>query len=623
MAVLLVALNIEVVSWGGRLAWGQQFKGYLPVALALLSGLGKSLLLAVGGLLVSAAYAGGEGEIREGWPGKLLGFDALLAGKWFTKPVGEAAVVAAVVAGWVFFLSSLAWYLSSPRAAILVDSELVGLALGRQVMIRSLAGLPLRVSFLIVAGVFMPLAFVHRRRWLGWKQWTFLVLCPLLVDLSARSFGFSSIGGAATLLGTVAVLWIPFYRSGLLAACLGMFLFSSLSSMSAMAAAVPAVSWPAALLVAGILLAMVPLLAAAWRGADVLEEAVRPQYARNLAVRLSMRAEVTAAREAQLRLLPAKLPERADVTVAAYCQPAGVVGGDFYDFITAPDGRLCVFVASGSGSGLASALTIALAKGFLWPEVKRGESPASALGHLVEALSGRLGTAAERTGLLLASVDPRGATLELARRGKCPAVWLLHDRMCRPVDIDGPGPVNCTSLPWGDGSVVLIHTEGLTSLLDDQSATGQRRWLDVTAKRTQGVDAAAVELDLITPPGWPQAETPAPPPSRSDHGGAGPQMKPTSHPKPTQAPAPGSRRAMLLATEHRRTMPAATGFRWTAPSRRAMPPATGPRRTMLLATEHRRTMPAATGLRWTAPSRRTMLPALGLHRQQMDGAGPP
>ena len=480
----------------GSVSGGTAIQTAVALGRAILAGLGTSLAYAFGGLFVAAAYASGEGEIREGWPGKLVSFDALLAGRWFTRGVGISAVVAGVAAAWIFLIAALAWRLEPPQASILVDKELITLALGPGLLIRTLTDLPLSVSFLIVAGLFMPLAFVHRRHWRGWKLWTALIVCPLLVSAGFRVFALSGIGPLATTLGAVAALLVPFYVMDVLAAVLGALLYTALSMTSDIAAAVPAVSGTLALVLLVVTAGLVPLVTAAWRGAEVDERTVRPKYARNIAERLSLKAEVSAAREAQLRLLPVEFPQRKDLSIAAYCQPAGVVGGDFYDFFSAPDGRLTVFVASGSGLGMASALTIALAKGFLASEIRRGESPGNALQALLPALSGRVGAAADRTGLLLMAVDPATGRVELARRGKFPVVWIMRGKECLSVSMNGPGPLETGTFDWRGGDAIVVNTEGFAALLSDQSLSGQSDWLRVTARRTAGEPAPRIEQDL-------------------------------------------------------------------------------------------------------------------------------
>jgi len=460
----------------------------VSTALAVLAALGVSVFFALGGLFVGAAYASSEGEIREGWPGKLTSFDALLAGRWFTRPVGKSAIVAAACAAWAFFIASLAWRLAPARQAALIDLDLLKVALGPWFVVRSLVHLPIRLSFLIVAGLFMPLAFLHRRRWTGWKSVTLLLVCAFLVDAGFRSFSLSGLGPVVSSLGMLAALVAPFILGDILAAVLGALLYSSLTMAAAIAAAVPGEAGAAAATLGVITLALLPLAAAARYGREVDERTVRPRYAKNLAERLSLKAEVSAARQAQLRLLPQSLPEIQGVTTAAYCQPAGVVGGDFYDFFPAPEGRTAVFVASGGGLGLASALTIALAKGFLAAEVRKGEDPRESLELLVRTLTGRIGAAAGATGFLLMMLDPESAQVAFARHGDYPAVWLLRGKQS--------SPVLGSHEAWLAGDTLLVHTEGLTALLHDQSPTGRREWFSGLARRSLGKPAGWIEGDL-------------------------------------------------------------------------------------------------------------------------------
>jgi sigma-B regulation protein RsbU (phosphoserine phosphatase) len=62
------------------------------------------------------------------------------------------------------------------------------------------------------------------------------------------------------------------------------------------------------------------------------------------------------ARDIQLSLLPEKDPVVPGYDIAGWSVPVHEAGGDFYDYLTLPDGRLCVLVADVSGHGLESAL---------------------------------------------------------------------------------------------------------------------------------------------------------------------------------------------------------------------------------------------------------------------------
>lgn len=75
------------------------------------------------------------------------------------------------------------------------------------------------------------------------------------------------------------------------------------------------------------------------------------------AVDKAMRAgDNETARKIQRNLLPQKLPAVAGYTFHSYYEPAQMVGGDYYDFVPLPDGRLAVMVADVAGKGVPAAL---------------------------------------------------------------------------------------------------------------------------------------------------------------------------------------------------------------------------------------------------------------------------
>jgi hypothetical protein len=121
------------------------------------------------------------------------------------------------------------------------------------------------------------------------------------------------------------------------------------------------------------------------------------------------------------------------------------------------------------------------------------------LKSLLKALSGRVGAAAEETGLLVSLIDPACGSVRIARRGKYPAVWLMRGKEFAPAafDSDPQGGVEVGSIAWQSGDVLVLSTEGFTALLDDQSMAGQRHWLNTTARRTVGAEASRIESDLM------------------------------------------------------------------------------------------------------------------------------
>ncbi|MCP9496319.1 MAG: PP2C family protein-serine/threonine phosphatase [Pyrinomonadaceae bacterium MAG19_C2-C3] len=69
-----------------------------------------------------------------------------------------------------------------------------------------------------------------------------------------------------------------------------------------------------------------------------------------------LRRELALAREVQQRLLPEAAPHAEAFELAAFCQPARAVGGDYYDFLALDDNKLGIAIADVAGKGISAAL---------------------------------------------------------------------------------------------------------------------------------------------------------------------------------------------------------------------------------------------------------------------------
>ena len=89
--------------------------------------------------------------------------------------------------------------------------------------------------------------------------------------------------------------------------------------------------------------------------------------------------ELELAHEIQVGMLPRELPRLPGYGFGARTLPARAVGGDFFDFIPLPDGRMGVVVGDVAGKGMPAALFMALARALLRAEGSRGDAPAEVL----------------------------------------------------------------------------------------------------------------------------------------------------------------------------------------------------------------------------------------------------
>lgn len=416
-----------------------------------------SLFWVLIGLFLGMAYGSGEGDIREAYPGKLTSLDAMILGKFFSRNVARSVVWGFALGGWLMLalqLNNVVWHSRPGTGEGLLPFVIFYSAFPLALIATSWQT---DVILIVVIGLLLPLPFFRRRfqphRRLGrWSQqfaqylpqswaenWTercviaslavFAWIAAQTPQLTIRPW--SSVLMLALL--KMVVLLVAFFKFDLLTASVAIAL-PFYAKMALTTALQPAASLRREGLIA-LLFAVAVLLVELFfvvKGRWYSDEEVRPMYAGLLAERLSLQAEVSAARVAQERLLPQTLPIAPSFTVAASCIPAREVGGDFYDFFEIGPQQLGILVAEGGGRGLGAALTIAYAKGFLMPRLSgqqsrsrssADDSPTEILRALQDKLT-RMLPRDQNIGLAFAVLDTADGVLRYARTGKYPQILL-------------------------------------------------------------------------------------------------------------------------------------------------------------------------------------------------------
>ena len=91
--------------------------------------------------------------------------------------------------------------------------------------------------------------------------------------------------------------------------------------------------------------------------------------------KIRFRDELELARDLQAGLLPKVLPELPAFELGAWNRIANTVGGDVYDFVPLPDGRLAVLFGDASGHGMAAGLVMAAAHAGFRTQLDTDPSP--------------------------------------------------------------------------------------------------------------------------------------------------------------------------------------------------------------------------------------------------------
>jgi sigma-B regulation protein RsbU (phosphoserine phosphatase) len=206
--------------------------------------------------------------------------------------------------------------------------------------------------------------------------------------------------------------------------------------------------------------------------------------------------ELQFAREIQRSLFPVAPPEVAGFSLAAVSVPSQEVGGDHYDFIPLPDGRVALTVADVSGKGTPASLLMASVHASL--RALAGTLPPA---QLMQRLSRFLydSTQAHRyVTIFYAELDPASGTLVYVNGGHVPPCLLRADGEELRLTCGGPvlGLIEIApdafevgSVGLGRGDVLALVTDGVTeAAAADDVEYGERRLFE-TLRAARGADA--------------------------------------------------------------------------------------------------------------------------------------
>jgi serine phosphatase RsbU (regulator of sigma subunit)/anti-sigma regulatory factor (Ser/Thr protein kinase) len=241
---------------------------------------------------------------------------------------------------------------------------------------------------------------------------------------------------------------------------------------------------------------------------------VREQQA-EIRARERLEQELRVARLIQQTLLPKDLPALPGWQLAAYYQPARAVGGDFYDFLYFPDGRLGMVIGDVTDKGVPAALVMATTRSILRAAAQGEDSPGVVLERTNDLLCPDIPPKMFVT-CLYAILDPETGRLRYANAGH-DLPYLRHAADVSELRARGmplglmPGmkyeEKEATLQP---GDSVLLYSDGL---VEAHSPTydmfGFPRLAQLVGERAGGkalIDFLLDQLAAFTGPGWEQED---------------------------------------------------------------------------------------------------------------------
>ena len=207
----------------------------------------------------------------------------------------------------------------------------------------------------------------------------------------------------------------------------------------------------------------------------------------------------------QRSLLPQELPEVAGLELGAvYESPARVdVGGDVYDFLPLPDGRLAVIVGDVTGHGIEATADMALAKFVFRSLAREHPEPGDFLAHANEVACQEVAGGKFITMAYLA-FDPARDEVAVARAGHPPARLVASDGSVTELAPQGlalgidPGQrYEELRVPFPAGTTVCLHTDGIVEARLEEEQYGEAR-LDAVLSAEHRLPADELARRVVT-----------------------------------------------------------------------------------------------------------------------------
>ncbi len=181
--------------------------------------------------------------------------------------------------------------------------------------------------------------------------------------------------------------------------------------------------------------------------------------------------ELEEARQFQLSLLPKTLPQAPHFRFGAFMKTAAEVGGDFYDFQEAADGRLTVAIGDATGHGAKAGAMVAAVKGMFTLLADERDIPIffRDVNRSIRQMN------MPRMFMAMTLVKIKGTSVLLSAAGMPPAYIYraesgeLEEVAIKALPLGGvPFPYSQERFEMGSGDTLLLLSDGLPELFNER-----------------------------------------------------------------------------------------------------------------------------------------------------------
>ncbi len=222
-----------------------------------------------------------------------------------------------------------------------------------------------------------------------------------------------------------------------------------------------------------------------------------------VAERLSLKGELEVAREIQLALLPRGTFTAADIDISGFTKPANTVGGDFYDVLPQPDGRIVLTLGDVAGKGSPAALLMALLLAALRTLVEERMEPAALVARLNIQIC-RHSPASRFITLVYAIYDPATGRLVYVNAGQNPP--LIRRRDGRFERLAGTGialglfensEYAAAETHIEPGDLLVFYSDGITEAEDPSGQPLEESGLELVLERHAHKPPSAIGAEVL------------------------------------------------------------------------------------------------------------------------------
>lgn len=183
--------------------------------------------------------------------------------------------------------------------------------------------------------------------------------------------------------------------------------------------------------------------------------------------RLGLKNDLEIARDIQRAMLPQEPFAAHGIEAAGWTRPANTVGGDFYDILTYPDGRVLVALGDVAGKGSPAALLMALLLAMLRTLVQEDLPPAALMERLNRLVYEQTPGSRFIT-MFLGLFDPATGELTYVNAGQTPPLRLRGNQTEQlrmggiALGMFDAATYDVTRCTVAEGDLILMYSDGIT-----------------------------------------------------------------------------------------------------------------------------------------------------------------